>query len=662
MMRWRLDPCFFRAAFSWFVLWSALVFTAHAAPPGWIKDCLQTDVSEWSSSNTLVVLLDSSEVRYLATDKVSRKMRAVVRVTKEGGQHNALAALSYNSDTDRVKSARAWIISPDGKKTDVYGRPSFIEVSDRDQYVWSSQRALVFNGRDTLGVGSVLAWEFEVEANAGIFDASHEFLSEHPVVSSQFEVTPMSGGRLIWAATSSQIPAPVSGSAVNSLRWKMNRINGAARERPSGFLPNPQRVSVRCVKPAESASSTGTWAGLGDVVADIIEPRIVVSDSVKTEATRLTREKSARWDRIRAITEFVQRDVPYLSLTLDRDSLAGYRPHLPAEVLRRRLGDCKDKASLVAAMLRAIGDNAHVVLVHAQNPTALSPDWPSAYFNHAIVGIPADDAVPQHWPVIDGGRLGRLVLFDATDPGTPLGVLPYSDQGGYGLIAAKETPGLIRLPVIGAEHNGWKRITSAELKATGDIVVKAEENYRGYLSARLHETRFNMGEDNFTRFLEKRFSESMPSVTALRWKDGWNQTSSEYRLNLEFTGERYARRSGRDMLLVCPRIFAGRSSLDPWKVKLEGAAWIPPEDLHEELRLRLPDGFAVVEVPTAWDHESALFSCRVRYRIEGRELIYEQSLQRKSGVLEKADYEALRLITQKLEDAERRPMILRRTI
>jgi hypothetical protein len=75
-----------------------------------------------------------------------------------------------------------------------------------------------------------------------------------------------------------------------------------------------------------------------------------------------------------------------------------------------------------------------------------------------------------------------------------------------------------------------------------------------------------------------------------------------------------------------------------------------------------PEGFTVVEVPADWDHTSPLLSCFIRYRIKGSELIYARHLKRSTGVLEKKDYETLRLITQKLEEAERRPLILKRVL
>ncbi len=159
-----------------------------------------------------------------------------------------------------------------------------------------------------------------------------------------------------------------------------------------------------------------TWADFASLTSDIIEPRIPANPAVAERAAALVKGKTDRWDRIRAITEFVQKEITYLSLTLEKDSLAGYRPHVPGEVLQGKLGDCKDKATLVVSMLRSIGEKAFVVLLYAGNPKAVSQDWPSQSFNHAIVAIAADESVPAQWPQIDGGTLGKLVLFDAIQP------------------------------------------------------------------------------------------------------------------------------------------------------------------------------------------------------------------------------------------------------
>jgi transglutaminase-like putative cysteine protease len=85
---------------------------------------------------------------------------------------------------------------------------------------------------------------------------------------------------------------------------------------------------------------------------------------------------------VRAL-EFVQNEIRYLSLALGENS---HRPASPAEVLKRRYGDCKDKSLLLVTMLRALGIEADPVLVPVSLHKGLDQYLPSPIlFDHAIV-------------------------------------------------------------------------------------------------------------------------------------------------------------------------------------------------------------------------------------------------------------------------------------
>jgi hypothetical protein len=256
--------------------------------------------------------------------------------------------------------------------------------------------------------------------------------------------------------------------------------------------------------------------------------------------------------------------------------------------------------------------------------------------------------------------LGRLVIFDATDPDTPLGALPLADQGGYGLIVAENGPGLVRMPTVDARDTGWTRRAVADLSAEGDLTVQAEEEYSGNAACEYHRERSSTGEDLFKRALESRLARTMPSITDLRWSCQWHPHSPAFGVELGFSVPRYGRWVGRDMMLVCPRLLRDHTSLPPWKTPQEGAAWVEPERTREKVRLRLPEGLAVIELPQPWSHDAPLISCSVRYRLEGRELLFESEVIRRTGVLGREDYESLRAVWQHLDDAVRRPIVLKK--
>jgi hypothetical protein len=82
---------------------------------------------------------------------------------------------------------------------------------------------------------------------------------------------------------------------------------------------------------------------------------------------------------------FVQDEVRYLGLEIGVNT---HKPHSPAEVYEQLFGDCKDKALLLASILRQENIPAYAALVHTDKRSKLVELAPSAVaFNHVIVAI-----------------------------------------------------------------------------------------------------------------------------------------------------------------------------------------------------------------------------------------------------------------------------------
>ena len=644
----------------WFVT-GTQVGQAKTESPAWLAEAVAGKDDQYRHKAPALGLLDSVAVVYEANGLQHLTIRRAVllRGTEEllpGG----LASTVYNADTDKLTAVRAWIVSPDGKSTKAFGRQDFLEATAQySHYYWNSQKVINFSRVSEVPSGGILAWEFQIESRSSMFDSAKVFQSDLPSLRRVFEVTPAAKAQLMWHASSASIPAPVAGVNPGSLRWELGRGAEAPRDLPPGFIPNPIRVSVRCLGIDNLADQLKDWAQFAGLAADVMNTRIQVDASVKHEAMALTADKVGRWEKIRAITEFVQHQVAYLSLTLDKDSLAGYRPHLPAEILQNRFGDCKDKACLVVALLAAIDERGWLVLVNSRNPRAILPDWPSATFNHAIVAIPSDGQVPVFWPLVDGGPLGKLVLFDATDSGTPLGVLPVQDQGGFGLIVSKQSSGLVPLPAEAPENNRLVRTLTGSVSNSGDIDLMLEETETGSAGARAQYLRYRTGKEQFTKLIEARVHAALPGATDLKWDGAWETRTSTSKLSCTMQAHHAVRIAG-DMLLLSPRLLGGEARFAPWAKDVEGVVWLKPFSLAEELKLQLPQGCSPGKLPSDWQGKEPTTSAEIFYRIEGQYLIFSFHYEQKAGFASQREYEAIRVLNGKVDELQRRPIIVHR--
>ena len=95
--------------------------------------------------------------------------------------------------------------------------------------------------------------------------------------------------------------------------------------------------------------------------------------------------------RIAAALRSVQEEVRYFGVELGESS---HRPAEPAETWKHRYGDCKDKARLLATILRALGIEAYPAMVSAAESRGVH-DWPASpnAFDHVIVQVRLPDTV-----------------------------------------------------------------------------------------------------------------------------------------------------------------------------------------------------------------------------------------------------------------------------
>lgn len=92
--------------------------------------------------------------------------------------------------------------------------------------------------------------------------------------------------------------------------------------------------------------------------------------------------------RVIAALNYVQAEIRYTSVSLGENS---HRPATPDEVLKRRYGDCKDKALLLVSLLRAVGIQAEPTLASLRNMRGFGLWLPSPdVFDHAIAHVKLD--------------------------------------------------------------------------------------------------------------------------------------------------------------------------------------------------------------------------------------------------------------------------------
>src|SRR2546429_9895187 len=96
-------------------------------------------------------------------------------------------------------------------------------------------------------------------------------------------------------------------------------------------------------------------------------------------------------DKMVALAKFVQQDIRYVAIEL---GIGGIQPHAAGEVFQHHYGDCKDKATLMGAMLKEIGVDSYYVIINSERGS-VTPETPAHKdgFDHAIIAVKLPDSV-----------------------------------------------------------------------------------------------------------------------------------------------------------------------------------------------------------------------------------------------------------------------------
>lgn len=187
-------------------------------------------------------------------------------------------------------------------------------------------------------------------------------------------------------------------------------------------------------QPQVTFSTGRSWQEIAGGYGKIVDEKAVEKD-VQALVAGVVSGKTNREDKAAAIVQYLSREIRYTGVEFGDAAII---PHPPSETLKHKYGDCKDKATLAVAMLRASGVPAYVALLNAGQRQDVDAELPGmGMFDHAIVYAPG---TPDLW-------------IDATDEHARLGQLPETDQGRLALIARPATARLVVIPEATSQDN-----------------------------------------------------------------------------------------------------------------------------------------------------------------------------------------------------------------
>src|SRR5882762_9420937 len=556
---------------------------ASADVPAWMRSAASNPLPKYSAETNAVLLYDETTIAVKDAGEVHSIHRRVYRILRPGGRDRGVFDVSFDKDT-KVVSMRAWSLPANGGKEFEVKEKDAVEtqVTEGELYSDTRHRILRIPAADP---GATVAYEYEQRERPYILQDIWWFQSADPVRQSRF-ILQLPPGWRYKAAWIHHDSVPPQEDGNNQLHWDLGDISAVEEE---AEMPPAQSIEGRMVVnyfPATgtAGNSMDTWQDIGKWYTALTGDRRVSSAEIKQKVADLAGGPADSLGKLRAVASFVQKDIRYVAIEI---GIGGYQPHPAASVFGNRYGDCKDKATLLAAMLHEIGIDPFYVLVNMRRGV-IAPDYPPGLnFNHVILAIPlpADVPITTLPATMAHPHYGKLLFFDPTSTMTPLGYLPPDEQANFGLLAAADGGELVNMPLLPASVNMLRRTAHLTLALDGSIKGSVDEirdgdpaeESRARLLAAQGTGRAKVIESFLGSFVGG-FTLTKASVQNLEAYD------KLFGLKYEFDAPNYAQLAG-DLLIVRPRILGREGAQISGRIR-HGYHASGPVRLHRAARIR----------------------------------------------------------------------------
>lgn len=628
--------------------------------PEWLTRAAKATVAADVKDERAVVLLDENAIVVGNDGTATETRRCAIKILSPDGRGRAFATHHYLAGTGKVLELNAWVIRPSGMVKE-FGKSDAIDMAVVDNDVYNESRIRSIFATREVEPGSVFGYECRAEDRHLLKEFEWHFQDALATARSRVSVAVPDGWTLRAVTFNHEEITPTKTG--RETIWELTQLSPVPDEprRPplTSIVP---RLAVSVVPPTGGANSHArafeSWDALAVWLCDLTEPQATQTDAVRSRAIALTSAATNDADRIRAIGSFVQ-SINYISIQLGVGRGGGYRPHSAHEVVTKGYGDCKDKANLMRSMVGAVGIPAYLALVYFGDRSYVRESWPAVQqFNHCIVAVRAPEGAVG--PVVDHPKLGKLLLFDPTDPATPLGDLPESEQGSLALIVTREPGAVVRLPVLPTGSNRVERRNEVVLAADGSIHAVVTELSTGQSGAAERRHYRSLAPPDYLERVETLVNSGAPQSRVSRVKPLDRRDEGAFELAFEFDAPKYSRLMDGRLLLFRPTVLDRWDSVALTDRERRLPVVLEHSEFRETSRFVLPTGFAVDELPDSVRLEApfGVYASRIVAGDTAGELRMTRELTIRAATISPADYPSVRAFYERLREAERALVVL----
>ena len=440
--------------------------------------CLFSSAARAQSQSPTAVKPDYSREAFVSEQDVTRvvfendgtarrETTARIRIQSDAGvQRYGLLTLPYESLTGTMDIDYVRVLKPDGSRVltppdSVQDMPS---ETTRQAPFYSDLREkhIAVKG---LSVGDTLEfqahWQTTKPLAPGHFWFSYNFSHDFILLHEELQISVPRDRAVKWK-TPDLKPVITEEGSRRVFTWTTSQLEhkSAEQERKDEQETTYQTVRGK-LPPAEILlSSFQSWEDVGRWYMNLQQERVKPTPDVRAKAAELTKGAADDTAKLRAIYNYVGTQFRYIGVSF---GIGRYQPHSATDVLSNRYGDCKDKHTLLASLLDAVGIKAYPAFINSARE--IDPDVPSpAQFDHVITAVPQGD---------------HLIWLDTTAEVAPFAYLISPLRDKQALVIHSGSSTLVTTPAVAPSRGLLTFRIRAKLADSGTLEGKIDRTFQG---------------------------------------------------------------------------------------------------------------------------------------------------------------------------------------
>jgi hypothetical protein len=592
--------------------------------PDWVRAAAQQTVPKYSAETNSVVLLDETTLTVSPDGHAVKRRRHVLKILRPAGRDDGFVQVSFDNDR-KLLSMHVWSIGPDGHEYQVKDK----EMAEKsppgeDGNLYFDVEYLEANppGRDP---GGIVAYETEQRLRPYMSEDNWWFQSDTPILNQSYTLE-LPSGFTYGTSWAHHEPVPVIDLEKQRWRWELKDmpavdLHNVPMSPPEEALAG--RMSVHYEYPGMANPIGGTWQSIGVWYTQLAKDRLTPTPEIAAKTAELTAGKTDFYDRTEAVAEFVQKGIRYFVVS---KGIGGLQPHPAADIFRYRYGDCKDKSTLLSAMLSTIGLHSALVMVDTERGF-VDPDAPSLMGDHMIaaIEIPKGYDSPKLKSVVTAKTGKRYLIFDPTWEKTAFGQLEHNLQGSYGVLMEGADSQMIAFPVLSPSLNTIHRTASFQLQADGSLKGTIVEKRFGDVSEYRRSMYSSANLKEQQEFLDHQLQHDFTNFTVSEIKvENVEALNKELTTTYSVVATSYGKKMG-PLLMVRPRVLgdeAPRFNHEPRLVPIDLRETM---EVQDEYSIQMPEGYVADEMPDPVSLDMGFAAYKSSTKMDGNTMHYSRT-------------------------------------